>query len=384
MPGTGSGRLDERGTVAGASVAAPVSHGPGEASGLVARLTTTIGSFSLDVELAIGARETLVLLGPNGSGKTTCLDLIAGLRVPDRASITLDGSVLCDTEARIDLPAEVRRVGLVFQDFALFPHRTVRGNVGYGPRARRLSKGEQKLVTDDSLRRLDLLALAERPVGELSGGQRQRVALARALASNARILLLDEPFASLDATHRSWVRAELKTFLRETGLPALVVTHDPLDAFIVGDRLAVNENGRIVQSGTARDLLTRPRTAFVADLVGLNVYEGTLEAGTGTKAARVGPVTFHVLADALSGPVNLAFAPSDVALAALAPAGSYQNTFPVQVREVFGLPDRLRVTLDAGVPMAAEITHEAGRGLPLEPGATLWALIKATTIRVYP
>ncbi len=235
-----------------------------------------------------------------------------------------------------------------------------------------------------SLARLDLAPLADRPVTELSGGQRQRVALARALASDARILLLDEPFASLDATLRAKVRAELRGFLRETGLPALVVTHDPLDAFVVGDRLAVIERGRVVQAGTGEELLSHPRTPFVADLVGLNVYEAELESGAGLKAARAGAVTFHVLADELGGAVHLAFAPSDVALAAEPPTGSYQNTFEVRVREVLGLPDRLRVILDAGMPMAADITREAGRGLPLAPGSAIWAMVKATSIRVYP
>jgi molybdate transport system ATP-binding protein len=355
---------------------------PGQ--GLRARLALTLGSFCLDVDLELRGHETLVLLGPNGSGKTTCLDLVAGLRAPDSGHVVLGETVLYDTETGVDLAPEERRVGFVFQDFALFPHRTVRGNVGYGPRARRFPSKQRRQVIDSCLLRMDLTALADRFVTELSGGQRQRVALARALASEARILLLDEPFASLDATIRATVRSELRGFLRDTGLPALVVTHDPLDAFVVGDRLAVIEQGRVVQVGTGEDLLAHPRTPFVADLVGLNVFEVDLASGAGLKTAHAGAVTFHVLADELAGTVHLAFAPSDVALAAEPPTGSFQNVIRVRVRESLGLPDRLRVVLDAGLPMVADITREAGRGLPLAPGSAIWAMIKATSIRVYP
>jgi len=235
--------------------------------GLDADLAVTLGHFSLDVRLTVGRNETLALLGPNGAGKTTTLDLIAGLRTPDRARITLGRTVLCDTHAGIDLAPEARRVGLVFQDYALFPHRTVRGNVAYGPAARHLSAPRRAAVTADCLERLGLFPLADRPVAELSGGQRQRVALARALAADAAVLLLDEPFASLDATHRAQVRFELRTFLHESGLPAIVVTHDLGDAVAVADRLVMIEGGRVVQSGKPAEILEAPRTRFIADLV---------------------------------------------------------------------------------------------------------------------
>ncbi|HEX7880731.1 MAG TPA: ABC transporter ATP-binding protein [Candidatus Eisenbacteria bacterium] len=236
-------------------------------NGLVADLALSMDHFSLDARLTVSRNETLALLGPNGAGKTTALDLIAGLRSPDRGRIELDGTVLCDTSSGIDLPPEARRVGLVFQDYALFPHRTVRGNVAYGPVARNLPQSRRAAVTVDCLERLGLTPLADRPVTELSGGQRQRVALARALAADARVLLLDEPFASLDATHRAQVRFELRTFLHESGLPAIVVTHDLGDAVAVADRLVILEAGRIVQSGTPAEIVEAPTTPFIADLV---------------------------------------------------------------------------------------------------------------------
>jgi molybdate transport system ATP-binding protein len=351
---------------------------------LEAELAAQLGAFSLDVALSVGSKEILVLLGPNGSGKTTCLDLIAGLRTPDRGRIVLNGAVVYDSGQSIDLGPEERGVGFVFQDYALFPHCDVRENVGFGLRAKRVSRPERERVVSEWLSRLGLADLAGRRISELSGGQRQRVAIARALASGARILLLDEPFASLDATLRATVRSTLRAFLREIGLPAIVVTHDALDASVIGDRLAVIEAGRLVQVGTGEDLLAHPRTPFVADLVGLNCYEAELVPGSGLKEARVGPVKFQVVADALAGNVHLAFAPSDVALAGDAISASFQNALPAQIREARNLPDRVRVMLDAGIPMAADITREASLRMNLAPGMTVQALIKATSIRVYP
>jgi molybdate transport system ATP-binding protein len=351
---------------------------------LDARVAVTLGSFSLDASLTVQRGEIVVLLGPNGSGKTTCLDLLAGLRRPDRGRIELDGTVLYDAERGIDLAPEERRVGLVFQDFALFPHATVRGNVAYGPRARGETREAADRIASEWLSRLELAALADRPVAEVSGGQRQRIAIARALASGARILLLDEPFASLDATRRASVRAELRVFLRAVGWPAVLVTHDPLDAFVMADRVAVLEAGRVAQTGTAEELLAHPRTPFVAELVGLNFYEAELAPGAGLKEARVGTTIFHVLADALDGAVHLAFAPSDVALAGGPAASSFQNTFEARVRETRNLPDRVRVILDAGIVIAADVTREASGRMGLAPGSAVQAMIKATSIRVYP
>lgn len=357
---------------------------PLDGPALEAHLAVRLGAFQLDVRIDVPEGQTVVLLGPNGSGKTTCLELLAGLMRPDHGRVAFRGRTLFDSHTGEDLLPEDRRVGLVFQDYALFPHESVRGNVGYGPRARGVPRAMADRLVSEWIERLDLDGLAERPVSRLSGGQKQRVALARALAAGAEILLLDEPFASLDASTRAAVRAELRGFLQDLGLPALVVTHDPLDAFVVGERLVVIEDGRVVQSGREEELLAHPRTPFVADLVGLNFYEADLAAGSGLKEARTGGIAFHVLADHLEGSVHLAFAPSDVALGAHPPEGSFQNAFPVRILDVLSLPDRVRLVLDAGVPMAADVTREARDRLRLEPGSSQWAMIKATSIRVYP
>jgi molybdate transport system ATP-binding protein len=351
-------------------------------AGLKAALAVSLGDFSLDAALDVRPGETLALMGPNGAGKTTCLNLIAGLLDLEKGRVSLDGTVLSDTERGVDVDPAERAIGFLFQDAALFPHLTARGNVAYGPRAQ--GRADAADTASRWIERLDLAALADRPVSALSGGQKQRVALARALASGAKLLLLDEPFAALDASSRAAVRSEMKRFLREAGLPALVVAHDPVDAFVMGDRIAVLEKGRVVQAGTEAELLSRPRTPFVADLIGLNFHRVDLAAGTGLKEARAGSALFHVLADGLSGQAHLAFAPSGVSLSTEAPRGSHQNVFQGRVRDVVPLTDRLRVVLDAAAPLAADITREAAQQLHIAPGVKIWASVKATAIRVYP
>jgi molybdate transport system ATP-binding protein len=341
------------------------------------------GSFDLAAAFDVAAGETLVLVGPSGAGKSTCLAAIAGLVPATSGRIRCGGDVWFDAAEGIDRPPERRRAGVVFQEYALFPHLSVRDNVAYGPRARGLRPRDAARTAGDWLERLGLLEVADRPVAQISGGQRQRVALARAVASDPRVLLLDEPFGALDAATRGNVRAELRGFLQSVSIPTLLVTHDPVDALALGDRIAVLEGGRIAQMGRREELLEHPRTALVAELAGLNLYRAELAAGNGLKEARAGAVVFHVLADGRSGPAFLAFAPSEVSLAAERQPGSPQNVFRGQVREVLPLTDRLRVVIDAGVIIAAELTREAGASLAVAPGRALWASIKATAIRVY-
>ena len=351
--------------------------------GLVFEATADLGDFHLEAAFDVAPRETLVLVGPSAAGKSTCLALIAGLRRAARARVTCGADVWCDTAAGIDRTPEGRRVGFMFQEYALFPHLRVLGNVAYGPRARGRTRAESEAAAQRWLDRLGLGEVAARPVTELSGGQRQRVALARALASDPQVLLLDEPFASLDVHTRANVRIELRSFLDEVGLPTVLVTHDPIDALTLGDRIAVLDHGRVVQTGTRDDLLEHPRTEVVAELAGVNVYRAELAAGRGLKEARAGALVFHVLADDRRGPSFLAFAPSEVVVSAERSPGSPQNVFGGTVREVLPLPDRLRVTVDAGALVVAELTREAGASLEVKPGRRVWLSIKATAIRVY-
>ena len=224
------------------------------------RLDHALRSYALELDLEVG-RETLALVGPSGAGKTSVLRAVAGLLRPDRGRIALGGEAWLDTERRIDLPPERRSVGLVFQEYALFPHLSVRANVAFGGRGR----------VDELLERFRISALAGARPDELSGGERQRVALARALARDPRVLLLDEPLSALDAHTRSSVRAELRELLRELGLPTILVTHDFEDAAALADRVGVLVEGHVLQIASPADLLAAPADAFVASFTGANL-----------------------------------------------------------------------------------------------------------------
>jgi molybdate transport system ATP-binding protein len=345
------------------------------AEGLTFDAAVSSSRFTLDAAFSVSTGETVALVGVNGSGKTTCLELIAGLRRPERAKITLNGRVLCDTSAGVDVPPERRRVGLLFQDGALFPHLSVEANVRYGARRKELAR--------DWLERLDVVELARERVAHLSGGQRQRVGLARSLAAEPETLLLDEPLSALDVHTRTTVRRELRVFLASVSLPTVVVTHDPIDAFALGGRIVVLEAGRVTQIGTRDELLREPRNPFVAALAGMNLIRARLQGGTGLRIAHADPLTLHVLTELAPGDVFVSFRPSDVALSVTRPEGSPQNVFPVTVHDVVPLGDRLRILLDAGQPLLADVTHQAVAALSIAPGLALWATVKATAMEVY-
>ncbi len=216
------------------------------------------------VDLDIAAGETLAVLGPSGCGKTTLLRLIAGLETPDAG-----GEIWFDDENVASVPVERRRVGIVFQSYALFPNMSVAQNIGYGLKLRKTPDAERRATVASLLRAMNLEHFAERRVDNLSGGQRQRVALARALAIRPRVLLLDEPLAALDAALRDHLRGEISTMLRRFGITALYVTHDQGEALEIGDRVAVMREGQIAQIGAARDIYERPANLFVAEFVGV-------------------------------------------------------------------------------------------------------------------
>ncbi|MFC0402351.1 ABC transporter ATP-binding protein [Paraburkholderia rhizosphaerae] len=215
------------------------------------------------LELRIGAGETLVLLGPSGCGKTTTLRLIAGLETPDTG-----GRVHFGDEDVTALPIERRAVGMVFQNYALFPNLTVRGNIGYGLKIRRVPAHETRRRVDELLAMMRLTEHADKPVDQLSGGQRQRVALARAIAPRPRVLLLDEPLTALDARLRDTLRGEMNALLRELGITTVYVTHDQAEAMELGDRIVVMSHGRIEQIGAPRDIYYRPANRAVAQFIG--------------------------------------------------------------------------------------------------------------------
>ncbi|MFC7531544.1 ABC transporter ATP-binding protein [Actinoplanes sp. GCM10030250] len=345
-----------------------------------ARLVVQRGTFLLDVVLRIARGETVALLGPNGAGKTTALRALAGLTPLSGGHLTLDGRDLDRPDSRLWTPPEERPVGVVFQDYLLFPHLSARDNVAFGPRRHGVDRRTAHATADRWLDRVGLTEHGRRKPRQLSGGQAQRVALARALAVGPALLLLDEPLAALDARTRLETRAELRRHLAAHPGATLLVTHDPLDALVLADRLIIIEHGRVVQEGDASTITARPRTDYVAQLVGLNLYRGrgsghTVELADGFALTST---------DTVEGAAFVAFPPSAVALHVRQPDGSPRNTWPAVLADLQQHGDNLRVRLDGPITVAADITPAAAAQLQLEPGRELWVAVKATETRAYP
>ncbi|HOF95572.1 MAG TPA: ABC transporter ATP-binding protein [Methanoculleus sp.] len=223
--------------------------------------------FAIDVALSVRCGETLVLIGENGAGKSTVLNLISGILAPDRGDITLGERTLFSSAARIDIPAESRNIGHLFQSYALFPHMTVAENVAFGLRCRKVPKPEIAGAVAEQLRSMHLSDLADVNVGRLSGGQRQRVALARALVLEPELLLLDEPLAAVDMRARGAMREELRDRIRHAGIPCIVVTHTLHDVLGLADRLCLIEEGRVATEGTPEEVLGMRENGFIASFI---------------------------------------------------------------------------------------------------------------------
>jgi molybdate transport system ATP-binding protein len=352
------------------------------------------GAFRLDVDLAVAPGEVLGVLGPNGAGKTTLLRALAGLTALTDGTITLGGHRLDDAAKGVALPPEQRPVGVVFQNYRLFPHLNVRDNVAFAARCAGAGQRAARGRADRWLDRLGLAELADRRPGQLSGGQAQRVALARALAAEPRLLLLDEPLAALDARTKLEVRAELRRHLTDFPGPTLLITHDPLEAMVMTDRLLVLENGRIVQQGTPGDVARRPATQYIARLVGLNLYRGT--AADGGAVHLSGGGTLHTAPDTTLGgaagtgddnaaAVLLAIRPTAIALHTSRPEhSSPRNVWTGAVAGLELLTDRVRVQVDGTIPALVDVTPAAVTELDLTAGARIWLSAKATDIDIYP
>ncbi len=347
---------------------------------LHADVHVTFGAFEERVHLDVADGEVVAVLGPNGSGKSTLLRALAGIEPIVRGRIELDGVVLDDPAAKVLVPAERRPCGMVFQDYLLFPHLTATANVAFGLRSRGTAKAEANRQALQWLARMGLADLSESKPAQLSGGQAQRVALARALATRPRLLLLDEPMAALDVAARGSVRHQLRQQLSEFEGTCVLVTHDPLDAAAIADRLVIIEAGLVVQQGTLKEVTTRPRTSYVAELMGVNLIRGL---ATGTQLVVDNGVTL-VMAEPTEGSMLAVIAPRDVALYLQEPSGSPRNAWRTRVAEVHLMGDRARVLLDEPLHVAAEITTVALADLGLTEGISVWASVKATQIDVYP
>jgi molybdate transport system ATP-binding protein len=331
-----------------------------------------LGLRSFELSLALAVEGTVALVGPSGAGKTSVLRVIAGLARPDGGRVELDGERWVDAERGVFLSPEQRRVGLVFQEYALFPHLSVRQNVAFGGKER----------VDELLERFRLSKLRAARPRELSGGERQRVALARALAREPGVLLLDEPLSALDAHTKATVRVELEELLRSLDLPTLIVTHDYEDAAALAETVGVLVEGKLRQLGTPEELVAAPADPFVASFTGANLLRGharVLEDGLTGIWLETGDIVYST--DKASGEVGVVVYPWDVSVGRVQIDGSALNLVAGEVVSVVPVANRVRVRIG---PLTAEVTAASAERLELQRGGRAYASFKATGTRLVP
>lgn len=346
---------------------------------LDARVRLSRGTIEVDVELRAEPGQVIGVLGPNGGGKTTAVLALAGVLAVAEGHVRVDGQLWDD--GRRALPPEQRAVGLMLADSLLFPHLSALDNVAYGPRSRGV---DRRRARQRASAELDRVGLADRGTSrprELSSGQQARVALARALATDPSLLLLDEPLAALDPDTRARTRSDLATRLTAYGGVTVLVTHDPLDALTLADHLVFVEDGRVTQSGTPADVLSEPRSPYVATVVGLNLYAGEGDSRGHVTTDDGGVV---VTTSPTEGRVWATIPPSAVSVHLHEPEGSPRNTWHLRVASVTVQGQSARVGLVGALSLTAEVTLESVTALGLQVGQQVWAAVKATEVRTYP
>ncbi len=335
-------------------------------------------TFQLDVEVSVPAGRTVALLGPNGSGKSTAVAAIAGLLPIDEGRLVLDGVELDSPSDDLFVPAEERHIGVVFQDYLLFPHLSVLQNVTFGLRTRGVGRDEAQQRSRVWMDRLGLAGLEQRRPGDLSGGQAQRVALARALVTEPAVLLLDEPLSALDVTTRTEMRRVLDEHLSAFGGPRLLITHDPTEAFLLANEVHIIEDGAITQAGTPDDIRLRPRTPYAADLAGSNFFIASANGGVLTVVGHV----LQVPEEPADGEVVVTIHPTAISVHSSRPEGSPRNAWTTTIDRVERLGTRTRLRTGAPLPLTVEVTESARSDLALDSGSEVWVAIKATEIGV--
>ncbi|WP_304819828.1 molybdenum ABC transporter ATP-binding protein [Candidatus Binatus sp.] len=340
-------------------------------------------SFALAAEFEAPPGFTM-LLGPSGSGKTTLLNCIAGLARPDAGTIALNGRVLFDSSSRINLPVQQRKLGYLFQNLALFPHLTIAENVEYGisklPNAERIERAAAAL---ESFR---IAHLTARKPHEISGGERQRAALARALVTNPAMLLLDEPLLALDLATKAKIVDDLRTWNAEHAVPIVYVTHAPEEAYALGERVVVLDNGRVVARGRPNEVLKAPRHETVAQIVGFeNVFDATVQSTSetqGTMLCRLDRSSAEIdvpLGHAAIGDrIRIAIRAGDIIVATEPPTHlSARNRLAARIVAIRREGSRVILTIEAGVEFEVHVTPRASDELELINGRQVWLVIKS-------
>ncbi len=348
-------------------------------AGLHAEVAVRRGDFALEATVRVAPGEVVAVLGRNGSGKSTLLAALAGLLRPDRGRIVLGERVLTDTAAGVALPPHRRRIGLLAQQPLLFPHLSVLDNVAFGPMATGSPRRVAREAAHRRLIEVDAAQFARRRPGRLSGGQAQRIALARALASEPDLLLLDEPLSAVDVEFAPALRSLLQTVLVDR--IALIVTHQVIDALMLADQVVVLDGGRVVEQGSTREVLTRPRSTFAARLAGLNLVSGTATAG-GLRADNGTELSGLIDSTAVGSAAVAVFTPAAVAVYVDPPKGSPRNVISDRVEVLEPNGTLVRVRGAAG--LAADITPAAAVELGLHTGGEVWFVVKAAEVAIYP
>lgn len=372
-----------------------------------------LGTFHLSLDFSAEAGTTTVLLGESGAGKTTVLRLLAGLLDPERGRIALDGETYFDSERRIRIPPQERPFGYVFQDYVLFPHLTVFENVAFGLRAGRLPRRMVAQRVGEALEKVHLVGLDRRRPAQLSGGQQQRVAIARALALQPRLLLLDEPLSALDVQTRREVRQELRHILSQLEITTVMVTHQYLEALLFGHSILVLEAGSVLQQGDQRDLLERPRSSYVAELVGTNFFRGFLvrlesQSICAVRVQENGKEGIEIKAALEKSSLSdqppcegeeayVVVDPRSITLSHSSPEGSASNVLRGEIIQILRLErasgpttprydGRVRISIlpqATTLPLIAEVTDSSTMRLGLQEGKLVYATFKATEARAY-
>jgi molybdate transport system ATP-binding protein len=359
------------------------------ASELIVDLTKTFpGRITIEVNFALplDPPTVLILFGPSGSGKTTVLRCLAGLEWPERGVIRFNGQPWVETAKGVRVPPQQRRLGYMFQDYALFPTHTVAGNIAFG--LTDLPSAERSNRVGEAMRLLQLQGLEGLRPSQLSGGQQQRVALARAVARHPGLLLLDEPLSALDLPTRIRLRTELRNLLRHLAIPSIVVTHDWEEALALGDHMVVMKDGRLLQMGTPQAVFNAPTNAEVATIVGMEtVLPGRIVESAGGLATVdvVGVKLLAVSEEEAGSEVFACIRAEDVVLEPLgAGAISARNRLAGTVRTITSLGALVQVEIDCGFALAAVVTRAGMEELSLGPGRPVIAAIKAGAVHLVP
>ncbi len=349
---------------------------------LEATFTRQLRDFTMDVDLTVQSGETLALIGENGSGKSTTLKILSGLMKPKSGKIILNNQVLYDSGTRRHIDPEMRNISYMFQNYALFPHMTVRENIAYGLAVRKRPIEEIKARTDELIVRMGLDQIADELVTRLSGGQRQRTALARSLAPRPALLLLDEPLAALDVKTQENMRRELASVIRAENIPCILVTHSIIDALSIADRVSVIKRGTIVATGTPEDIIHDPTYGFSVS-ENPNLYRGEIHSGkTGKVCVKIGEIYVRALTT-LSGVVNVEIRPEELIISREKLASSAINSFQGKITEIRQSGLETLVYVDIGITLAAALTPQSVERLSLKKGDSVVVTFKATAVHIF-